>query len=461
MKKNRMNRVFVTVAMLFAVCVMPIKAQVVVDTVEVTATMFFKQYYKQDTDWLCRLTDSDRNEYQFDIIQEGKLVSDSLYTDNDMIKKYTGVILNGVPQVMSAATFKITLTDDGDYIITDVDATLTIQAGICYHIAYHKRTPPPADDMPTPMPYEIETTEMPFQAYLDGITPISGTMNVGWSGSGKHVYIEGLFADFPNSCIHGELTDSVVTFKKGQYLGMYENKYEIRLFSADQALNLQNLSMNYDSVNNILTTSEMVIANASTETVVPLAYYTHLVIGASPVVWSAWEPFAPFGVNTGTWQFIAEFADPTLQNNINVFVRTDLNNSHKKQLKLTRWGAPYYITPEEGTDLIINWNDEDNTCSIADQPTGIKTNGFPLYVHTYKEGQYDATTGIFSLPMQYYYYVMEKGNAIETFTIDNAASGLKDVHQVAGIHPTKVIHNGHLLILRNSERYSIMGTKFE
>lgn len=457
--KNRINRVFVTVAMLFAVCMMPIKAQIVVDTVEVTATSFLKQLYVQDNDWLCRLIDNDRNEYQFDIIQEGELVFDSLYTDNDMIKKYTGVILKGVPQVMSAATFRITQTNSGDNITINVDATLTTQNRICYHITYQKIAPPPSEDIPTPMPYMIETTQMPFQAYLDGITPISGTVNVGWFDNNADVYIEGLFADFPNSCIHGVLKDNVVTFRKGQYLGMYENKYEIRLFSADQVLNLQKLSMNYDSANNIFTTSEMVIANASTEMVAPLVYYTHLIIGAQPTEWSAWEPFAPFGVNTGTWQFKAEFAEPTLQDNIEVFVRTDLNNSHNKQLKLTRWGEPYYITPAGGTDLIINWNDEDNTCSIADQPTGFKNNNFPLYVHTSEQGQYDATIGKFTLPMEYYYYVMKDGKAIETFTIDNPISRLNETRHISDRSPIKYIQSGHLFILRNNERYSIMGAK--
>nr|MCR4919081.1 choice-of-anchor J domain-containing protein [Prevotella sp.] len=107
------------------------------------------------------------------------------------------------------------------------------------------------------------------------------TVNVGFDGS--DVYVQGLFADFPEAWVKGTIDGTSVTFSKMQYLGSYQG-YNIWMTGAtetdeDGAL-LDDFKMTYDAEAKTLVAVNDVLANASDEQVYYLEWFQNLAIQA-------------------------------------------------------------------------------------------------------------------------------------------------------------------------------------
>jgi hypothetical protein len=119
------------------------------------------------------------------------------------------------------------------------------------------------------------------------------TVNVGFDGN--TVYVQGLFEEYPEAWIKGEIEDNIVTFEKGQFLGKY-GTYDIwamggTISEDGQSIDVDNFYMMYDAEAQTMTALNELLANADKEKVLYLEWYSEFIISANPPA----EPVAVVG----------------------------------------------------------------------------------------------------------------------------------------------------------------------
>ena len=100
--------------------------------------------------------------------------------------------------------------------------------------------------------------------YYEGSSvPFRGQVNLGFDGN--DVYLQGLFANYPEAWMHGVINDGIVTFNGLQLLGEQDGNMIYAVgYNGD---NLIPFEMNYDEENGVFTSLVELLANASDENV--------------------------------------------------------------------------------------------------------------------------------------------------------------------------------------------------
>ncbi|MBR6981558.1 MAG: choice-of-anchor J domain-containing protein [Prevotella sp.] len=102
-------------------------------------------------------------------------------------------------------------------------------------------------------------------------TSFSGFVDLGFDGN--DVYVKGMFTDFPDAWMKGTINGNIVTFKDLQYLGMYADTYDMYAIGTDGS-NLEDFTMTFDAENKVLTSNNQLLANAATDRIYYLSWYT-------------------------------------------------------------------------------------------------------------------------------------------------------------------------------------------
>jgi hypothetical protein len=148
------------------------------------------------------------------------------------------------------------------------------------------------------IPDGLETVEFRMNAMAqsqNGASPVSGKCNVGFDGD--NVYVQGLFGDFPNTWIKGTKDGNIYNFPAFQYLGAY-GTYDIWLLGAtydevEDGYVLGDFMMTYDAEANKLTALNDVLANAATDRIYYLSWYSNLTLKGPSDVEEVAETGAP------------------------------------------------------------------------------------------------------------------------------------------------------------------------
>ena len=148
------------------------------------------------------------------------------------------------------------------------------------------------------IPDGLETVEFRMNAMSQsqyGASPVSGKCNVGFDGD--NVYVQGLFGDFPNTWIKGTKDGNIYNFPAFQYLGAY-GTYDIWLVGAtydevEDGYVLGDFMMTYDAEANKLVALNDVLANAATDRIYYLSWYSDVTLKGPSDVEEVAETGAP------------------------------------------------------------------------------------------------------------------------------------------------------------------------
>ncbi len=109
-----------------------------------------------------------------------------------------------------------------------------------------------------------------------------GQVTVGFAEN--EVYVKGLFADYPEAWMRGEVAGMTITFKGLQHQGSHDDAmvYAVGYDSGD----LTDFRMSYDADAQTMTSTMQLLANADTENVSPEVHFSDLTLSKD-------DPFAP------------------------------------------------------------------------------------------------------------------------------------------------------------------------
>ena len=105
-----------------------------------------------------------------------------------------------------------------------------------------------------------------------------GNITIGFEG--QDVYIKGIFSEFPDAWIKGTIDNGTVTFSGLQYQGTYKTSagdYDIYAVGTD-GNDLADFTMTFDAENKVLTSTNYLLGNASTEAIYYLDWIYDIVI---------------------------------------------------------------------------------------------------------------------------------------------------------------------------------------
>ena len=119
-----------------------------------------------------------------------------------------------------------------------------------WNLPVFTKTEPAAPEVVVP-PVDLEVEEYSVKARnYDDDADVSGSVFIGFDGT--DVYIQGLCSYLPDSWVKGTLDGTTVTFPKGQYFGIYAEKYDVylnTLMGADVVFNYDPETGTFTAVN--------------------------------------------------------------------------------------------------------------------------------------------------------------------------------------------------------------------
>lgn len=176
-----------------------------------------------------------------------------------------------------------------------------------------------------------------------GASPFKKDVQVAFDGN--DVYLQ-VFTDFPEAWMKGTLDGSTVKFKNFQVLGEYEG-YTIYAIGTD-GNDLENFTMIYDADAKTLTAGNDLLANAATDRIYYLEWYSDLFIQAEPFP----EEIAVTGDPIDVLPYTNDFADGDAFAEFGVI---DANEDGKTWTLNTSGYAQYtYNTNGPGDDWLIS-----------------------------------------------------------------------------------------------------------
>lgn len=149
-------------------------------------------------------------------------------------------------------------------------------------LTYNPSYVPPSTELVV-LPSSAVVEEWYLRATDNNDDLVKSTVNVAFDGS--DLYIQGIYADYPDAWIKGTISGSTVTFETGQYIS--DDEYDAWAVGFNLVSSkIEDFVMTYDAVAKSLTAENGTACNAKTDALYYYAYYTGISITAE-------EPFEP------------------------------------------------------------------------------------------------------------------------------------------------------------------------
>lgn len=354
----------------------------------VTAVSYEANYQEAQAATVATLLDAKGNAYQM-AINAASLELGKTYTQADMkAVAYNGVATN------DTAAFTLTQVNELDH----VEAYMVINKDT-FNLSFQAK---PAKQDTIIVPSEKITLN---NKLIAGFYTIGGTVTDGDNKKGIDLYImnKSISGVYTEADLYAEM--SSISYKEGdnawQYYSILTANFKV--------------SVKKDTV---YLTGDFVAENDNTKE--KAGFYVSMKYNLAQT-WGEWADYAPFGVNTGTWEFTAL----STYTQKRVAVQTRKDNTGLKQYKLAKWGEGMFANPGDGkVNLVIEVNGQ-KACTITPTLTDNMTSYAitDYYTFTGKNDNvstFDAEKGAFTLNTVYFNpsTFAAKAVGVETFVMD-------------------------------------------